>query len=64
MIQLSRRAMIKDGLLAVSAGMILPSVFARAVRAAHNAAQEGNTWAQAAQQRTLIVCRWRAATTG
>ncbi|HST89517.1 MAG TPA: DUF1501 domain-containing protein [Ktedonobacterales bacterium] len=55
MIQLSRRAMIKDGLLAVSAGMILPSVFARAVRAAHNAAQEGNTWAQAAQQRTLIV---------
>lgn len=55
MIQLSRRAMIKDGLLAVSAGMILPSVFARAVRAAHNAAQDGNTWAQAAQQRTLIV---------
>ena len=26
--------MIKDGLLAVSAGMIMPSVFARAVRAA------------------------------
>lgn len=55
MIQLSRRAMIKDGLLAVSAGMIMPSVFGRAVRAAHNAAQEGSTWAQAAQGRILIV---------
>ncbi len=55
MIQISRRAAIKDGLLTVSAGMILPSVFGRAVRAAHNAAQEGSTWAQAAQSRTLIV---------
>ncbi len=55
MIQLSRRAVIKDGLLAVSAGMMLPSVFGRAVRAAHNAAQEGSTWAQAAQRRTLII---------
>jgi uncharacterized protein (DUF1501 family) len=52
---LSRRAMIKDGLLAVSAGMMMPPIFARAVRAAHNAAQEGATWAQAAQNRTLIV---------
>lgn len=51
---LTRRAMIRDGLLAVSAGMIMPSVFARAVRAA-NAAGEGSTWAQAAQARTLIV---------
>src|SRR5579884_151725 len=55
MIQLSRRAAIKDGLLTVSAGMILPSVFGRAVRAAHNAALEGSTWAQAAQGKTLIV---------
>src|SRR5947209_4729368 len=55
MIQISRRAAIKDGLLTVSAGMILPSVFGRAVRAAHNAAQEGLTWAQEAQGRTLIV---------
>ncbi len=54
-IQISRRAMIKDGLLAVSAGMIMPSIFARAVRAASNAAHEGVTWAQAAQNRTLIV---------
>src|SRR5215472_9181868 len=55
MIQLTRRAMIKDGLLAVSAGMILPTVFARAVRAAENAAQEGSSWAQAARGRVLIV---------
>jgi uncharacterized protein (DUF1501 family) len=52
---LTRRAMIRDGLLAVSAGMIMPSIFARAVRAASNAAQEGSTWAQAARGRTLIV---------
>ncbi len=53
--QLTRRAMIRDGLLAVSAGMIMPAVFSRAVRAASNAAQEGAAWAQAAQGRTLIV---------
>lgn len=52
---LTRRAMMKDGLLAVSAGMIMPSVFARAVRAAQNAAHEGDAWAQVAQGRTLIV---------
>lgn len=53
--QLTRRAMIRDGLLAVSAGMVMPAVFSRAVLAARNAAQEGATWAQAAQGRTLIV---------
>jgi uncharacterized protein (DUF1501 family) len=47
--------MIRDGLLAVSAGMVMPTVFARAVRAARNAASEGARWAQAAQGRTLIV---------
>ena len=52
---LSRRAMIKDGLLAVSAGMVMPPIFARAVRAARNAASEGASWAEAAQNRTLIV---------
>ena len=52
---LTRRAMIRDGLLAVSAGMVMPTVFARAVRAASNAASEGARWAQAAQGRTLIV---------
>src|SRR5579864_306923 len=52
---MTRRAMIRDGLLAVSAGMIMPTVFSRAVRAAQNAAAEGASWAQAAQSRTLIV---------
>ena len=51
----TRRAMIRDGLLAVSAGMIMPTIFSRAVRAASNAAHEGAHWAQAAQNRTLIV---------
>ena len=55
MIQISRRAAIKDGLLTVSAGMILPPMFARAVRAAHFAAEEGSTWAQQAQSNVLIV---------
>jgi uncharacterized protein (DUF1501 family) len=55
MIKLTRRAMIRDGLLAVSAGMIMPTVFSRAVLAARNAAQEGARWAQMAQERTLIV---------
>ncbi|MGH2504309.1 MAG: DUF1501 domain-containing protein, partial [Ktedonobacterales bacterium] len=53
--QLTRRAMIRDGLLAVSAGMVMPAVFSRAVLAARNAAQERASWAMAAQQRTLIV---------
>jgi uncharacterized protein (DUF1501 family) len=55
MFNLSRRAMMKDGLLVVTAGMIMPSIFGRAVRAAHNAAQEGDRYAFDAQGRTLIV---------
>ena len=51
----TRRAMIRDGLLAVSAGMLMPTIFSRAVRAASNAAHDGAHWAQAAQGRTLIV---------
>ena len=48
--------MIKDGLLAVSAGMIMPSIFARAVRARRRTPRtRAITWAQAAQGRTLIV---------
>jgi uncharacterized protein (DUF1501 family) len=47
--------MIKDGLLAVSAGMVMPPIFARAVRAAQNAADDGDRRAQAAAGRTLIV---------
>ena len=52
---MTRRAMVRDGLLAVSAGMLVPTIFARAVRAAQHAAAEGAGWAQAAQGRTLIV---------
>lgn len=52
---LTRRAMIRDGLLAVSAGMIMPPIFARATRAARAAAAEGSAWAQQAQNNVLIV---------
>ncbi len=55
MFNLSRRAMMKDGLLVVTAGMLMPAIFGRAVRAAHNAAQEGDRLAFDAQGRTLIV---------
>src|SRR5579885_161301 len=55
MFNISRRAMMKDGLLVVTAGMIMPSIVGRAVRAAHNAAQEGDRLAFDAQGRTLIV---------
>jgi uncharacterized protein (DUF1501 family) len=55
MLNISRRAMMKDGLLVVTAGMLMPSIFGRAVRAAHNAAQEGDHYAFDAQGRTLIV---------
>ena len=55
MFNISRRAMMKDGLLVVTAGMLMPAIFGRAVRAAHNAAQEGDHWASDARGRTLIV---------
>src|SRR5215472_14231940 len=55
MFNLSRRAMMKDGLLVVTAGMIMPSIFVRAVRAAHNAIEEGDHLAFASQGLTLIV---------
>src|SRR5579875_3730215 len=54
-IQLTRRAMIRDGLLSVGAGMFIPSIFARAVQAARNAAHDGSTWAQQQQNTILIV---------
>src|SRR5690349_18849879 len=55
MIKLSRRAMIKDGMLAVSAGMIMPAIFSRGVASAMSQAQDGSHIAQAATDRTLIV---------
>jgi uncharacterized protein (DUF1501 family) len=53
--KLTRRAMIKDGLLVVSAGMIMPAVFSRGVASARAQALEGSRVAQTASDRTLIV---------
>ncbi len=53
--RLSRRALIKDGLLVVSAGMVMPTIFSRGVASARAMSQEGSRFAQAASERTLIV---------
>ena len=53
--KLSRRAMIKDGFLAVSAGMIMPAIFSRGIASARAQSIEGSHIAQAAGDRTLIV---------
>ncbi len=52
--KLTRRAMIKDGLLVVSAGMIMPAIFSRGVSSAHAQALDGSRLAQTATDRTLI----------
>src|SRR5579875_1531127 len=54
-VKLSRRAMIKDGLLVVSAGMIMPSIFSRGVASARAQALDGSRMAQTASDRVLIV---------
>jgi uncharacterized protein (DUF1501 family) len=53
--KITRRAMIKDGLLVVSAGMIMPAVFSRGVASARAQALDGSRVAQTASDRTLIV---------
>ena len=53
--KLSRRAMIKDGMLAVSAGMIMPAIFSRGVASAMSQSLDGSRIAQTATNRTLIV---------
>ncbi len=53
--KLSRRAMIKDGLLVVSAGMVMPAIFSRGIASAHAQAIEGSHLAQVSSDRTLIV---------
>src|SRR5215471_2805676 len=53
--KLTRRAMIKDGLLVVSAGMIMPAIFSRGVASAWSQALDGSHLAQSATDRTLIV---------
>src|SRR5437868_10905173 len=55
MMKLSRRAMIKDGFLAVSAGMIMPSIFSRGIVSARAQSIDGSHVAQMAGDRTLIV---------
>jgi uncharacterized protein (DUF1501 family) len=53
--KLTRRAMIKDGLLVVSAGMVMPAIFSRGVASARAQALDGSRMAQMASDRTLIV---------
>src|SRR3989440_4414173 len=53
--KLSRRAMIKDGMLVVSAGMVMPSIFSRGVASAMSQSLDGSLMAQTASDRTLIV---------
>src|SRR5579859_8066820 len=53
--KLSRRAMIKDGMLAVSAGMVMPTIFSRGMASAMSQSLDGSRIAQTATDRTLIV---------
>lgn len=53
--KLTRRAMIKDGLLVVSAGMVMPAIFSRGIASAHTLALQGSTIAQSATDHTLII---------
>jgi uncharacterized protein (DUF1501 family) len=53
--KLSRRAMIKDGMLVVSAGMVMPAIFSRGVVSAKTLVGEGSHLALAGTDRTLIV---------
>ncbi|GCE27855.1 hypothetical protein KDA_33390 [Dictyobacter alpinus] len=53
--KLSRRAMIKDGMLVVSAGMVMPAIFSRGVASANALSQQGERIAQVGNDHTLIV---------
>lgn len=53
--KLSRRAMIKDGMLVVSAGMVMPAIFSRGLASAHALNLDGERIARAANDHTLIV---------
>src|SRR5215471_8226709 len=53
--RLSRRALIKDGMLVVSAGMVMPAIFSRGVASAMSQSLDGSRVAQTASDRTLIV---------
>ncbi|GHO67132.1 hypothetical protein KSC_060240 [Ktedonobacter sp. SOSP1-52] len=53
--KLSRRAMVRDGLLVVSAGMVMPGIFSRGVASAKELALQGARFSQQAGTKTLIV---------
>ena len=53
--KLSRRAMIKDGMLVVSAGMVIPAIFSRGVASAMYQALDGSKLAQVSTNKILIV---------
>ena len=53
--KLSRRAMIKDGMLAVSAGMMMPSIFSRGIASAKAMSLDGARTSLSATDHTLIV---------
>lgn len=53
--RISRRAMIKNGMLVVSAGMVMPAIFSRGIASANTLSTAGSHIAQAASDRTLIV---------
>lgn len=52
---ITRRAMIKNGMLVVSAGMTMPAIFSRGVASAMTLAREGESFSQVATDHTLIV---------
>jgi uncharacterized protein (DUF1501 family) len=47
--------MLRDGMLVVSAGMVMPAIFSRGVASAKAMTLEGSHFSQAASDRTLIV---------
>ncbi|QBD81884.1 DUF1501 domain-containing protein [Ktedonosporobacter rubrisoli] len=53
--RLSRRALIKDGMMIVSAGMVMPAIFSRGVASAKAMSLDGARASLAASDRTLIV---------
>ncbi len=53
--KLTRRAMMKNGMLVVSAGMAMPAIFSRGVASAMALAKDGASFSQVATDHTLIV---------
>lgn len=51
----TRRAMMKNGMLVVSAGMVMPAIFSRGVASAMALAGDGASFSQIATDHTLIV---------